>query len=245
MCLSRYPVVVLDLDDTLYLERDYVRSGFAHVAAWLERQSGWRHEDAVAYADCCWSRFEAGVRGTIFDDAWQSLSLPYPAPSVSDLVHEYRRHLPQIRLLPDAHRALRRLAAACCQLWIVTDGPLTSQRQKLTALDLPRRTSGIICTDQWGREYWKPHPRAFEVIQRRTGVGANQCVYVGDHPGKDFIAPRQLGWSTIRVRRPGGLHERREPQPGQEADHEVRSLDHLTNVARKISPSDNGRNRAR
>ena len=27
---------MLDLDDTLYLERDYVRSGFTDVAAYLE-----------------------------------------------------------------------------------------------------------------------------------------------------------------------------------------------------------------
>ena len=35
---------------------------------------------------------------------------------------------------------------------------------------------------------------------------ANLHVYVADDPLKDFAAPRQLGWLTIRVRRPGGLH---------------------------------------
>jgi putative hydrolase of the HAD superfamily len=32
--------VVFDVDDTLYLERDYVRSGFDSVGAWLQRDSG-------------------------------------------------------------------------------------------------------------------------------------------------------------------------------------------------------------
>ena len=34
-------VVTFDLDDTLYLERDFVRSGFAAVGAWLATERGY------------------------------------------------------------------------------------------------------------------------------------------------------------------------------------------------------------
>ena len=34
---------------------------------------------------------------------------------------------------------------------------------------------------------------------------ASVYLYVADNPVKDFAAPRQLGWVTVRVRRPCGL----------------------------------------
>ena len=55
-------VVTFDLDDTLYLERDFVRSGFAAVGAWLATERGVRGFEA-----CAWRLFEAGRRGDIFD----------------------------------------------------------------------------------------------------------------------------------------------------------------------------------
>jgi putative hydrolase of the HAD superfamily len=33
-------LIVFDLDDTLYLERDFARSGFEAAGAWLYRQAG-------------------------------------------------------------------------------------------------------------------------------------------------------------------------------------------------------------
>ena len=54
--------VVFDLDDTLYLERDYVRSGFFAVGRYLEE----RH-DLQGFESAAWQEFEAGRRGDIFD----------------------------------------------------------------------------------------------------------------------------------------------------------------------------------
>ena len=40
MRLSEIDVLVLDIDDTLYLERDYVRSGFKCVGEWVNDRLG-------------------------------------------------------------------------------------------------------------------------------------------------------------------------------------------------------------
>ena len=50
--------IVLDLDDTLYLERDYVRSGFTHVA-YLEARGLANSAEVFAFL---WAGFEAGER---------------------------------------------------------------------------------------------------------------------------------------------------------------------------------------
>ena len=64
MTASGRRLVVLDIDDTLYLERDYVRSGFAAVGAWAQDELG-----VDGLGDRAWAAVEAGTRRTIFDEA--------------------------------------------------------------------------------------------------------------------------------------------------------------------------------
>lgn len=58
-------------------------------------------------------------------------------------------------------------------------------------------------------------------------------VYVADNPGKDFIAPKELGWGAIRVRRPGGLHENVDG-PGHLAGFEVSNLEPVPGLLAEI-----------
>ena len=49
--------LVFDLDDTLYLERDFARSGFAAAGDWLQQELG-----IGGFAETGWRIFEAGDR---------------------------------------------------------------------------------------------------------------------------------------------------------------------------------------
>jgi putative hydrolase of the HAD superfamily len=51
-------------------------------------------------------------------------------------------------------------------------------------------------------------------------------VYVADNPIKDFAGPRRLGWRTVRIRRPGGLHA--DLPSGDDVEQEIASLDELS-----------------
>ena len=55
--------VVFDIDDTLYLERDYVRSGFRAVGEHVARSTG-----VDGFSDLAFALFEQGLRGHIFDE---------------------------------------------------------------------------------------------------------------------------------------------------------------------------------
>ena len=59
-------VLVFDLDDTLYLERDFVVSGFREVAHVLGRLIG---TEEIRVFRFMWSLFENGSRGKIFNQA--------------------------------------------------------------------------------------------------------------------------------------------------------------------------------
>lgn len=191
-------LVVFDLDDTLYLERDYVLSGFRAVDNFVRRELGVR-----GFLKDAWSRFDAGQREFIFDRALEARGL---APRlVRKLLGVYRRHAPHIRLCPDARRFLGRPPGGVA-VGIITDGRLPAQRAKIRALGIGRLVGDIVITGRWGARYAKPHPRAFLWMERRFGVSGSACAYVGDNPSKDFEAPRALGWSVFRLRRPGGLY---------------------------------------
>ena len=83
-------VVVLDMDDTLFLERDYVLSGFAAVDAVVAKEHGLK-----GFSECAWRLFCAGLRGRIFDEALKEMGVELQSASVAELVVVYRSHLPQ------------------------------------------------------------------------------------------------------------------------------------------------------
>ncbi len=189
-------LVVVDVDDTLYLERDYVRSGFRAVGAVI---------GAEEYGDLCWELFLAGVRGDTFTRAAVEIGIEPTDEHVARCVAAYRGHAPAISLLPDASALLARLTGVA-YLGVVTDGPAVSQRAKVLALGLERLVDRVVVTDELGPGRSKPHPAAFELLQKHAGANGRDCVYIADNPAKDFIAPAALGWRTVRVRRPDGLH---------------------------------------
>jgi putative hydrolase of the HAD superfamily len=210
--------VVFDIDDTLYLERDYVRSGLRAAGVWAGRALG-----VTGLADQAWRAFESGVRGNIFDVALANCGCEVTAEAITQLVACYREHVPDIKLLDDARTCLDLLnVSAEIVVAVVTDGPLASQQAKARSLGLSTWSQHMIFTEALGLEFGKPNPGAFELVEQRLGISGDRCAYVADNPIKDFAGPRQLGWRTIRVRRPGGLHVA--VKSGDDVDHEVADL---------------------
>jgi putative hydrolase of the HAD superfamily len=196
------PCVVFDLDDTLYLERDYVRSGLVAVGAAVAERCA-----IDGFATVAWEAFGRGVRGTLFDEALASLGVRPPPGLIGELVEIYRSHVPEISLLPDAAAAVAALQERSASIAVISDGPLLSQRAKAQAIDAEGWASLIVLTEELGEGRGKPHRSAFELVEQTLGFHHRECLYVADNPSKDFGGPVQLGWRTARVRRPGSLHE--------------------------------------
>jgi putative hydrolase of the HAD superfamily len=190
--------VVFDIDDTVYLERDYVRSGFAAAGRWASRWLG-----IDDFAERCWNRFTSGARGSIFNLVLTETYGKANPELVSALIEIYRTHTPAIALADDARESLAKLSSLA-SIAVISDGPLTSQSQKADVLDLYRFAAPVILTDMLGSGFRKPHPLAFQRVEQ-SQLAKIYC-YVADNPLKDFTAPKQLGWTTVRIRRPCGLH---------------------------------------
>lgn len=195
-------VAVFDLDDTLYLERDYVRSGFRAVGDWLRVRFG-----VADFAERASAYFDAGERRAIFDHVFADLRINAGHELVERSLEVYRRHLPDIALAPDTAALLDTERPAGLHLALITDGHLVAQHQKIRALQLNAHCIWpLLCTDIWGRQYWKPHPRAFEFIEAQFNLPPGAFTYIGDNLSKDFVTPRKRGWHTVCLQRPERIH---------------------------------------
>jgi putative hydrolase of the HAD superfamily len=213
--------VVFDIDDTLYLERDYVRSGFTAIDCMLRDQLGVTGFLPAALTQSpAWTDVRPIRRGRTIDAALAAVGVEPTPQLVTELVEVYRTHVPRITLLDDARSALEQAAAV--PIAVVSDGPLASQRAKSEALGLAAWADPIILTASRCPDYPKPSIVPFALVQNICRTPATSCVYVADNPEKDFAGPAQLGWTTVRVRRPGALHE--ELPSGRDVDIEVCSL---------------------
>ena len=209
---------IFDLDDTLYLERDYVRSGFWAVDRWANLTLGISGVFNVA-----WDLFISGIRGTTISSAFQAVGRPLTTDETTMVVNVYRNHAPDIHLCTDATELLGRLSSWGERIGVITDGPAVSQRAKLRALGIENRGFVTAITDDHGPAWVKPNTPAFEYVQSTIGIEPDHCTYVADNPHKDFAAPRMLGWETVRIVRPLGLHSSIDSRPG-EVDRTVASL---------------------
>ncbi|MBK8476496.1 MAG: HAD family hydrolase [Opitutaceae bacterium] len=186
--------VIFDLDQTLYPEADFVRSGFRAVAAHLAERCGGQ---ASALAEEMESILWQEGRGSVFDllysrHGWGARVAP------ETLLHLYRTHVPELRLHADAADLLGHLRVP---LGLVTDGHPTTQHRKIAALGLESRFAAIVCTGDLGVHAAKPAATGFRVCLERLGVDPEQAAYVGDDAAKDFSGPRALGMRTVRVAR--------------------------------------------
>lgn len=186
--------VIFDLDDTLYSEKDYVRSGYKSIAYYFPQVEN--------MADKLWEVFEQG--GKPIDEVFAAEGL---LSYKDEALRIYRFHEPEITLYPGVKEMLLRLHLHGKKLGIITDGRLEGQKAKLDALGLRTQIDEIIITDEFGGiEYRKPNPIAFLEMQRRLDVPFEKMCYIGDNPKKDFIAPQMLGMMSYYFKNERGLY---------------------------------------
>ncbi len=215
--------VIFDLDDTLFSEHEFVRSGFCAVGSWVERRFAQPDFFPVA-----WKLFHQGERTRIFDRALETLAIPHDPELIQEMVEVYRDHFPQLTLLADAQAILDEIGGKK-KLGIITDGFLNAQKNKVRALRLEERFDAIVYSDEFGRENWKPSPRPYQEIMRLLRCPGSECLYVGDNPAKDFVSARTLGWKTVQICRENGVYAGVTPKDaGHAPDGKISSLTELT-----------------
>lgn len=194
--------VVFDLDDTLFLERYYVKSGFEAVATYLRNMIRVKKP----FERWMWRRFLAGKSEKMFDSLNEHFSLNLSKDQIAKLIAVYRQHKPKIKPCRGVKNLLTNLKQRGKKLALLSDGFLPAQQLKLRAINLERFFDAILFTEEISRTAWKPSPIGFEKIRAELKVPHRACAYVADNPAKDFLAPNKLRWLTIQWRRRGQIH---------------------------------------
>ncbi len=224
-------IVIFDMDDTLYDEVDYCRSGFCAVGWFISQMAD--TPDAETIFNCLWEEFSGGNRKRIFNAAFESLGIGYDEKFIESAVESYRSHKPQISLPLETAEVLDKLSEKH-KLALITDGFLPGQKLKVRALGIEKYFKCIVYTEELGREFWKPSPQGFETILEKLQAKAETCVYVADNEKKDFIAPNKLGIRTIQLIRPGRLHTKEAPNSDGKAEFVIKKITELAGVLEKL-----------
>ena len=220
--------VIFDLDDTLILEKDYIISGFKHIAKLMCIKTG-INENQLLHD--LMDLYEENPK-QVFNRLYEKYNMVYTDEMITELVNEYRCHLPDIRYYDDVLPCLNALKESGIKTGIITDGYEVSQRQKLKVIDADKYFDAIILTDELGREYWKPHPRPFEIMKHKLDVEFDEMVYVGDNPEKDFYISRFYPIKTVRINR-NGIYTNKAYYKGVRETFYIKNMQELLNILKK------------
>ncbi len=219
-------VVIFDLDDTLYPERDYLKSGCLAIARYLASDDGALYEEYCGVFDALIGESHVGV----FDRFCERYAdKNFDKPKLLDV---YRAHDPIITLFKDVEPCLKELKARGIKLALLTDGRSEGQRKKISALGLADLFDKIVVTSELGAGYEKPDERAYDSITEYFGVKPSEVVAVGDNPRKDFEIGKK-GVHTVRVLR-DGLYKDSE-YLGERENYTVNSLYGLNYIVLSIN----------
>ncbi|MBN2593925.1 MAG: HAD family hydrolase [Sedimentisphaerales bacterium] len=216
--------VVFDLDDTLYDEIEYCRTGFTAVAELLAELP--QAPSAGSIFSALWNKFTAGNRKNTFNAALDELGISYDDKLIDELVNVYRSHNPAIKLPQDSRDVLCELRAKYT-LALITDGFLPAQQLKVKSLGIEKYFKCIVYTEQLGREFWKPSPTGFKKILQTLNAKPENTVYIADNEKKDFIAPNKLGFFTVQLIRHKRLHTSVSSDPDGQAQHVINEITQL------------------
>jgi putative hydrolase of the HAD superfamily len=188
--------LIFDLDDTLYLERDFVMSGYQAVARHLADTGICDHQSAFS---CMTGTFSSEGRQMVFTALTERF--PNTSGMLADLIEVYRRHNPAICLFPGYPELLRGFAQRY-RLGIITDGLPSVQERKVQALGLDGIMNKIIYTWAYGPDKEKPHPFSFSLMLESLRAEPGSALFIGDNPEKDCKGAHQAGMRCVQVKHP-------------------------------------------
>jgi putative hydrolase of the HAD superfamily len=210
--------VLFDLDDTLYEEMAFVRSGFWSVAQHARDVYG---KDPAAFYQSCLDVLAAQGRGRVFDLTLEKFGIQDPK-AANAMLRVYRTHVPTIQLDEEAAFTLRILRQNHIRTGVLTDGMASVQRLKAQALQLHNLVDIIVYSDDLGRQFWKPNELPFRAALEQLQASPSEAAYIGNDDNKDFLGANRLGMVTIKVAR--WQIACAEPLPDSQALHTVEKL---------------------
>ena len=189
--LSLYNTFFVDIDDTLYLEENFVLSGLQAVSRVFDSLGA----DSAEVSKWLHNEFKAHGRRDIFNNCLRKFKIDPCIDLITYLVDIYRQHVPDIWLDRGVEAGLDHLASIG-SIVFVTDGLPSVQRLKVKSLKLDHWATDVIYT--W--EFNMPKPQIARYIEHNFIHRVKTSpVVIGDNPYADMALARDLDIDSIRI----------------------------------------------
>lgn len=216
----RIKAVIFDLDNTLYDEKQFVRSGFKEVSNYMAKKYGINEERLY---ELLLNIFSKRGRKKVFDTALKKLNL-YKKESLLEMVEVYRNHSPNIAVSKEVPEVLPKLRKKC-RIGLITGGIKKVQESKVKALDIEDLFDVVTYAIEYGG---KNDIQAFLATLEKLRANPSESIYIDDNPLKGFVIAKKLGIHTVRILR--GEHRNLKVDKQHEPEFEIKNLRQLFNV---------------
>lgn len=210
-------IIVFDLDDTLYQEIEYVKSGFRAVSEKLYKKY---FIDKNCSFNFMFNYLKKNGRGNIFNALLIKYNI-FTKRNLKECINCYRLHNPSISIDNKTINILLELKKEH-SLYLVTDGNKLVQKKKIDALKINRLFKKIFITHRYGLKNAKPSLYCFNKIKILENCEWSNIIYIGDNPKKDFVNLNKVGAMTIRVLQ--GSYKKMEARKSYDAKLKFNSL---------------------
>lgn len=195
--IGDFDAIIFDLDDTLYSEKEYVRSGYREIAKYFQT--------IPQMEEKLWKYFLKGLKP--INEILKEEGM-FSEENLAKAIEIYRNHKPDIHLYDGVIELLKKIKKTNKKIGMITDGRPEGQRAKLESLKIRPFFDEIIITDELGGvEYRKPNKVAFNLIVNKLDVSFDKAVYIGDNLRKDFVAPQELKMESIFFNNADGIYK--------------------------------------
>ncbi|MDZ7727829.1 MAG: HAD family hydrolase [Dehalococcoidia bacterium] len=114
--------------------------------------------------------------------------------------HDYAAaHRENLLLFDDAIETLERLRDSGRRVGLLTNGPATMQRDKITRFELERHFDVIVVEGEFG--HGKPHPEVFRHALESVGARPEEAWHIGDNLYADVGGARSAGLRAAWIHR--------------------------------------------
>jgi putative hydrolase of the HAD superfamily len=185
-------IIIFDLDDTLYLRKDFVFNGLNNVADLIFIRN--KHLKKNKIFNELKKLYFNQKNSKIFNDYIKKKKIKNI--KIKECINAYRYGKNIIKIYPEAKNILQTYKN---KIYLITDGNKKVQIYKIRLLKIKKFFKKIFITNVYGIKYQKPSMFCFKKIKKIENCEYNNMIYIGDNPTKDFINCNKAGMKTIRL----------------------------------------------
>jgi putative hydrolase of the HAD superfamily len=192
-------VVLFDLDDTLYDQRQWLSGAFLLAGRYLEEVCGIPAREAQEELLTLSSQ-HGSASGSLFNRLLALHGIPDDPILIHALIGRFFEHRPKtLEPYQGVPETLYEILNAGLKCGVITNGKPEVQRSKIDALGIGKFFTLVLVSGEFGDDWKKPASRMHRKALAEFGVEGTACIYVGDNPAIDFVPARETGCSTVRV----------------------------------------------